>query len=193
MTPYMREIINLFSDARCQSITVLKTTTKTMNITQEQSKTEIQNKIELNGTLFNSVVASVISRIQEKYFLIEKTSDLNLREYFDAKTDTLIECIISCVCQYFDIKKEWILKGNNRKCLDKYSNAEIRFIIVRLCRYIPSEVITESRIGAALNMDHTTVHYAIKKGESYIGVGNWVDFKNDYDAIAKIIKDSLKS
>lgn len=141
------------------------------------------------------IVHRVISAIEKKYFLVEKTFYLE-----DATTDSkrarevaFIENVVQEVCKYYGITKEQLLNGGRFQFNEFVSLSEMRYIVVGLCRSLPERPITLQAIANAL--DRESHLFALRAGDrckSILSDNYKKEFVMDYRAIEKAVNESLR-
>lgn len=152
--------------------------------------TNEQIKTLKGGPVFNAVVDAVISKLKEKYFLVEKTFDPTFRFQKTEAQKQFVMNVMSFTCEYFGINisdlksKHKVIRRDT-----EHSLAKIRAVVIKLSRELPEESIPLGIIGECIERDHATGTYTMKVFDSYLK--NKV-FKHDYEQIKKKVNESLK-
>jgi chromosomal replication initiation ATPase DnaA len=152
--------------------------------------TDEQIKILKSGPVFNVVVDTVIAKLKEKYFLVEKTFDPTFRFQKAESQKQFVMNVIGLTCEYFGIKIA-VLKSRHRgrSGNTEHSLVKIRAVVIKLSRELPEEQIPLGIIGDCIGRDHATGTHAIKMFDSYL---KSIEFKYDYEQIKKKVNESLK-
>ncbi len=137
------------------------------------------------------VTEAVIARLQEKYFLVEKTYNVGEGVPMNLTRDMFIENICEITCKHFGITKTILQSPRHGKANknDELSLPQIRSIICKLCRELPENDISYMAIGKAVNKDHVTVIYACQRFDYYYK--NPI-FVRQYFSIKNKVNESLK-
>ena len=71
----------------------------------------------------DEITAQVIERIKEKYFLIEKTYNLEDVNPLTIKENLFMETAMCCICEHFSTTKEMVLQKYGKR-IDRINNSD---------------------------------------------------------------------
>ena len=139
----------------------------------------------------DEITAQVIERIKEKYFLIEKTYNLEDVNPLTIKENLFMETAMCCICEHFSTTKEMVLQKYGKR-IDRidYTGSALKSMFVQLCRSLPEKDISYTSIGKFLNnSDHSKAIYWHKTFNNHCKDKSYLF---DYKTILKSVNEKLK-
>lgn len=137
--------------------------------------------------MIEEITEEVIRRINQRYILVEKTFNLSSHiEEGDIKIRMFTENIIEVACKYFYVEKIDFKSGAHLRGPFK----KVAMCYVALCRELPEEPISYTKIGFQIKKDHATIMNIKNKWEQKMEKD--FEFRQDYNAVKKQVEESLK-
>lgn len=139
----------------------------------------------MSGEEINEITTAVVSKIQEKYFLVEKTHDLSAN--FGAR-DAFIELVILEVCRHFGVTKDLLSHYRDRTRLEcGWSGCEIKGMIANICRSaLIYEPVPFLILGRFLGVTNASMKWSHDRAKGIIQTNS--AFKKEYETVYEIIR-----
>ncbi len=137
--------------------------------------------------LTEAIAESVIAKMSERFFLVEKTYPLSVQR--DVSEDLFVHNVIAQVCKYYKISDDY-LKDSNGRVNDDLRVVHLRYIVMSLCRIIPKDrPIPLKRIAAHLKKkNHCVVLFGVRQCEELKEINSV--FRHDYKELERIVRET---
>jgi chromosomal replication initiation ATPase DnaA len=141
----------------------------------------------------NKLTDAVISKIKEKYILVEKTFNLDTynseeRKAKEVAYKTFIDNITNIACAYYNLNKDKLMLQAQTKIKSEFY--KVVWAVGHLCKEIPESAISQRVIGEFFNKNHATVYHWQALAEAKIEKN--FEFKYEVNEIKKLVEQSLK-
>lgn len=139
----------------------------------------------------NTIASLILSKIEEKYFLISKKFDLSNKKQ-DIQESVFVASAVQCVSHYFNVDIDTLIKGKGKvKPNQQYTTAQMRGIVCALCRELPNKPIPFQNIGDMLNgKNHATLVWTYKRHLGFMEVDK--KYRQDYDKIEETLNKIIE-
>lgn len=138
------------------------------------------------------ITEAVISKIKEKYLLVEKTYFLDSRtlgsiKKIDTETQVLMDLIVNVACEHFKILKSGLM--DQHVGITPYN--KVAWCVAYVSRRVTNKPIELKNIGTYFKKDHSTIIYWLKRCESKMAVNT--EYGYSVQEVKKLVEQSLKN